>query len=70
MGVMIGFVVGYVMGTRAGENAFEELKTTVTQIVGSGEFKDLVAGGMGIFQEVLKSGTKAIGAGGQLRQVA
>ena len=69
MGVFIGFVVGYVMGTRAGENAFDELKSTVTQIVASGEFKDLLAGGMGIFQEALKSGGKALGQG-QLRRVA
>ena len=69
MGVMIGFIVGYVMGTRAGETAFEDLKNTVTQIVGSGEFKDLLTGGMGIFQEALRSGGKALGAG-QLRRVA
>lgn len=40
MGVIVGFIVGYVLGTRAGEDGFEELNTTVRSITSSEELKD------------------------------
>lgn len=64
MGVMLGFFVGYVMGTRAGEAGFEELVSTVREIVGSGELKELVSGGLGLLSDAVRAGSKAMGDGG------
>lgn len=60
MGVMIGFIVGYVMGTRAGQEGFDELKATLRSITSSEEVRDLVTGGISILGDVLKSGTEAL----------
>jgi hypothetical protein len=63
MGVMLGFFVGYVMGTRAGQEGFEELVATARQIAGSEQLKELVSGGMSLLGEAAKAGTKAVGSG-------
>lgn len=72
MGVMLGFFVGYVMGTRAGREGFDELVTTVRQILGSSELRELVSGGVSVLGEAVRAGTKAIGNGGQadIRRIA
>ena len=46
MGVMIGFVVGYVLGTRAGDKGAAELKEAWHAIRTSDEARNLVAQGV------------------------
>ena len=46
MGVMIGFVVGYVLGTRAGDKGAAELKEAWRSIRTSDEARNLVAQGV------------------------
>ena len=71
MGVMLGFFVGYVMGTRAGQEGFEELMATARQIIGSEQLKELVSGGVSLLGEAAKAGTKAVGNGGaSVRRIA
>lgn len=74
MGVMIGFMVGYVMGTRAGQEGFEELKTTLRSITSSDEVKDLLSGSLSLLGDVLKSGREVLaertGEGPTVRRVA
>ena len=72
MGVMIGFAVGYVFGTRAGAEAYEEMMDALKTIVASGELKELVGGAIGILGDVLKQGTGALNEGSQakLRRIA
>lgn len=60
MGVMIGFVIGYVMGTREGENGFEELKATVASITSSEQLREFVMGGLGLLADVVKSSAKTL----------
>ena len=43
MAAVIAFIVGYVLGTRAGEEGFEELKDAWQTISSSAEVKDLLA---------------------------
>ena len=72
MGVMLGFFVGYVMGTRAGQEGFEELVSTLKQILGSAELKELLSGGVSLVGEAVKAGSKSFGDRGlpAVRQVA
>ena len=69
---MIGFAVGYVFGTRAGAEAYEEMMDALKTIVASGELKELVGGAIGILGDVLKQGTGALNEGSQakLRRIA
>jgi hypothetical protein len=53
---VIAFVVGYVLGARAGEEGLEELKEAWKTVSSSGEVRDLVAGGLSIARDVLTRG--------------
>ncbi len=72
MGVMIGFTLGYVFGTRAGQEGYQEMVAALRTITSSGELKELAGGVIGILADVLKQGTGALGDGGQakLRRIA
>jgi hypothetical protein len=77
MGVLIGVVVGYALGTRAGEQGWEEFKEATRVILTSEEFRDRVATGLSIGRELLGRGSEllagALGAAdseSQLRPVA
>jgi hypothetical protein len=72
VGVMIGFALGYMFGTRAGAEAYEELTGALKTIVSSGELKELAGGAIGIIADVLRSGTGALGegSGANLRRIA
>lgn len=72
MGVMIGFALGYMFGTRAGADAYEELTDALRTIVSSSELKELAGGAIGIVADVLRSGTGALGegSGANLRRIA
>jgi len=69
---MIGFVVGYVVGTRSGAEGYEELTSAIRSILSSGELKELAGSAISILGDVLKQGTNALGDGGEakLRRIA
>ena len=56
MGVIIGVIVGYVMGTKAGEHGLEELKEAWTTIRSSEEAREIVAGGVAMAAGLLSRG--------------
>jgi hypothetical protein len=56
MGVIIGVIVGYVMGARAGEQGFDELKEAWATIKSSEEARDLMTGGLAIAASLVSKG--------------
>jgi hypothetical protein len=72
VGVMIGFALGYVFGTRAGADGYQEMVTSLKTIVSSGELKELAGGAISLLGDVLKQGTGALGDGSEakLRRIA
>jgi hypothetical protein len=71
VGVMIGFVLGYIVGTRSGSEGFEEMTGAVKSILSSGELKELAGGALGMVGDLLKQGTGALGDGEtKLRRIA
>lgn len=69
---MLGFALGYVIGTRAGAEGFEELTSALKSILSSGELKELAGGAIGMLADVVKQGTGALGEGSdtKLRRIA
>lgn len=72
MGVMVGFVLGYVFGTRAGREGYEEMVRAVRTIASSGDLKELIGGGVSVLGDVLKQGSAALGDANEskLRRIA
>ena len=72
MGVMIGFALGYVFGTRAGAEGYQEMVSALKTITSSGELKELAGGALSVLGDVLKQGTGALGNGSEakLRRIA
>ena len=73
MGVIIGVVVGYAFGTRAGEEGWQEFKEAWKVISTSEEVRDMVMGGLSIARDLLTKGNKILAAPGtrtNLRPVA
>jgi hypothetical protein len=60
MGAMVGVVIGYVLGTRAGEKGYEELRDAWKTIRSSDEVKDMVAGGFSIARGLLQRGSEML----------
>jgi hypothetical protein len=58
MGTIIGVVVGYALGTRAGDEGWEEFKDAWKVISTSEEVRDLLAAGFSIGREFLSRGTE------------
>ena len=56
MAAVIAFVVGYVLGARAGEEGLEELKEAWKTVSSSGEVRDLVTGGLSIARDIVTRG--------------
>jgi hypothetical protein len=56
MGAMIGFAVGYMLGTRKGEAGTDELKKAWATIRTSEEARDLVARGLAGAKYLLQAG--------------
>jgi hypothetical protein len=69
---MIGFGLGYLFGTRAGAEAYEEMTEALKTIVSSGELKSLAGGAISLLADVLKNGTSGLGEGAEakLRRIA
>jgi hypothetical protein len=57
MGVIIGVMVGYALGTRAGQDGWEEFQDSWKVIATSEEVRDLLAGGFAIARDVLGKGS-------------
>jgi hypothetical protein len=53
---MIGMVIGYVLGTRAGDQGYQELKEAWKTISSSQEVKDILSGGMAMAGDLLRQG--------------
>ncbi len=54
MGVVIGMLVGYALGSRAGSEAWPELEEAWKTILASEEVRDLVSGGVSIARDLLE----------------
>jgi hypothetical protein len=54
MGVIVGVLVGYALGSRAGPDAWSELEEAWHTIVTSDEVKDLVSGVLAIARDVVE----------------
>ena len=57
MGVIIGVVIGYALGTRAGEEGWTEFKEAWKVITTSEEVRDLVSAGFSVSRELLGRGS-------------
>jgi hypothetical protein len=53
MGVVIGALVGYAIGSRAGSEAWPELEDAWKTIVASEEVRDLLSGGVSVARDLL-----------------
>ena len=60
MGVIIGVVVGYTLGTRAGEEGWQEFKEAWKVISTSQEVRDLLIGGLGLARDLAMRGNKIL----------
>lgn len=60
MGAIIGFVLGYAFGTRAGQNGWTQLIESWQRISSSEEFKELLTDGMSVAPEFLRHGAEVI----------
>jgi hypothetical protein len=56
MGAMIGLAIGYVMGTRAGEQGYQELRDAWKTISSSEEVRDMLSGGLSLAAVMLRQG--------------
>ena len=54
MGVVIGVMVGYALGSRAGSDAWPELEEAWKTIVSSEEVRDLVSGSFSMARDLLE----------------
>jgi hypothetical protein len=77
MGTVLGVIIGYAIGTRAGEQGWADFYESWKVITSSDEVKDLVAGGFSVAKDLLgRGGEMLAGALGpstddsRLRQVA
>jgi hypothetical protein len=56
MGAIVGFLLGYVLGTRAGDKGWLELQDSWETIRSSGELRDIVVGGLATGRDLLRQG--------------
>lgn len=56
MTTLIAFLVGYLLGTKAGEEGLIELREAVETLRNSEEVKDLVEGGLSVAKDLLRQG--------------
>jgi hypothetical protein len=57
MGAIVGVVIGYVLGTRAGEKGWDELREAWHTISTSDEVRDLVSGGLSMAGDLVRRGS-------------
>ena len=60
MGALMGFIVGYLAGVKAGPEGLDELKRAWQTIQQSEEFKALLAAALGVAQNAMSKGGSAV----------
>lgn len=60
MGTILGVIIGYVMGTRAGEKGWSDFHESWKVISSSEEVRDLVAGGFSVARDLLGRGSEML----------
>jgi hypothetical protein len=60
MGVIIGVVVGYALGTHAGEEGWTEFKAAWKVISTSDEVRDLLAAGFSVSRDLIGRGSELL----------
>jgi hypothetical protein len=77
MGVVIGVMVGYVLGARAGDQGWAEIEDAWKVISSSEEVRDLLAGGVSMVRDLLGRGSELLAGalntsegGASLRRIA
>ncbi len=60
MGAIVGFLLGYAFGTRAGEGGWSQLLESWQKIASSDEFKDLLTEGLNMAPDFLRQGAGAL----------
>ncbi len=77
MGTIVGVIVGYVLGTRAGEQGWEDFRESWKVISSSEEVRDLVGAGLSMARQLVGRGAELLagaagdnGGGSSLRPVA
>jgi hypothetical protein len=77
MGTIVGVIVGYALGTRAGEQGWEEFRDSWKVISSSEEVRDMMGAGLSMARQLLGRGGELLagtagttGAGSSLRPVA
>jgi hypothetical protein len=56
MGTLVGVVIGYALGTRAGEQGWTEFYDAWKVISSSDEVRDLISGGFSVAKDLLGRG--------------
>jgi hypothetical protein len=56
MGVIIGFVLGYLFGARSGEEGLKEIEEAVRTITSSEEMRDIAVGALSVGRDLLRQG--------------
>ena len=64
-GVIVGFGVGYVFGTKAGRERYEELKATWDQFVGNPSVQRMVTKGKEVVETGAERGIRAVESAGE-----
>ena len=77
MGTIVGVIVGYVLGTRAGEQGWEDFRESWKVISSSEEVRDMVGAGLSMARQLVGRGGELLagaaggdGGGSSLRPVA
>jgi hypothetical protein len=76
MGAIIGFAIGYAIGTRDGQAGPDELREAWATIRTSQELRDLIVGGLAVARDMARHGRSilaerlAVDDGASLRPVA
>ena len=64
-GLLVGFGAGYVMGTKAGRERYEELKATWDQFVGNPSVQRVVSKGKDVVETTAERGIRAVESAGE-----
>jgi hypothetical protein len=64
-GLLVGLGVGYVFGTKAGRERYEELKATWDQFTGNPSVQRIVSKGKDIVETGAEQGIRAVETAGQ-----
>ena len=62
-GVLVGFGAGYVMGTRAGRERFEELKQNFDRLMGNPQVQRMAEKGKDVVETGARKGLSAVQGG-------